>query len=157
MFDSLIWAPEVQKLIVALGVWVIVHNIHVGLRIVVIHLVVPGDGVCTAYETAIDERQFPIFAIVYLSAQVIQGANHMARLVSGRQVAQLRFLRTGFAGWVRLASLLLSCAVSIESMAIFAESADAMVGTSVTCFFLFRLLCLCAHRCQKQQGCQTDL
>ena len=60
----------------------------------------------------------------------------MARLVSGRQVDQLRFLRTGFAGWVRLASLLLSCAVSIESMAIFAESADAMVGTLVTCFFV---------------------
>ena len=38
---------QVQKLIVALGVGVIVHNIHVGLRIVVIHLVVPGDGVCT--------------------------------------------------------------------------------------------------------------
>ena len=70
-------------------------------------------------------------------------ANHMARLVSGRQVAQLRFLRTGFAGWVRLASLLLSCAVSIESMAIFAESADAMVGTSVTCFFCFDF-CACA-------------
>ena len=67
----------------------------------------------------------------------------MARLVSGRQVAQLRFLRTGFAGWVRLASLLLSCAVSIESMAIFAESADAMVGTSVTCFFCFDF-CACA-------------
>ena len=56
-----------QKLVIALRVRVIVHDVKVGLRIVVIHLVVPGDGICASYETTVNDRQFPIFTIVYLA------------------------------------------------------------------------------------------
>ena len=47
---------QMQKLVVALRVRVIIHNVEVGLRVVVIHLVVPGDGVSAAYETTIYNR-----------------------------------------------------------------------------------------------------
>ncbi len=57
-----------QELAVALGVRIIVRDVDVCLRIVVVHLVVPSQGIDTSDYTTIEDRQFPVFAVVDLSA-----------------------------------------------------------------------------------------
>ena len=59
--------PQMQELIVALSVGVVVHDVHVGLGIVVKHLVVPAHGIGTTDHSAIDDGEFPIFPIVNLA------------------------------------------------------------------------------------------
>ena len=59
---------EVKELVVTLGVRIAIHQVHIGLRIVLVHRVVPVHCIDTAHESAIDEWQFPVFAIVDLSS-----------------------------------------------------------------------------------------
>ena len=56
-----------QKLVIALRIGVVVHKVHICLRVVAVHLVVPAHSVCASYETTVYNRQFPVFAVVYLS------------------------------------------------------------------------------------------
>ena len=58
---------QVQELVVTLRAGVIVHQVNIGLGVVLVHRVVPAHGIHTADESAIHERQFPVFAVIYLS------------------------------------------------------------------------------------------
>ena len=61
------FGPEVLELVVAVRLGVVVHEIHVGLRVVVVHHVVPPHGVETAHESSVEDGQLPVFAVVDLS------------------------------------------------------------------------------------------
>ena len=56
-----------QELVVTLRVGIVVHQVYIGLGIVLVHHIVPVHRVHTADESAIHERQFPILAVVDLS------------------------------------------------------------------------------------------
>ena len=62
--DIVVGGKHIQ---IRLCVWVVVHNVQIGLRIVAVHLLVPHEGVSTTQETTVEDRQFPVFAVVYLS------------------------------------------------------------------------------------------
>ncbi len=107
MLLASILGSQVQELVVALRVGVVVHNVQVCLRVVVIHLVVPAHGIGTSHEAAVDDRKLPVFSVVNLSCtRQYEGKPH-GTLGVGLQVAQLRFLRNAF-GCQGLAQLALS-------------------------------------------------
>ena len=56
-----------QELVVALRAGVVVHQVNIGLRVVLVHRVVPVHRIHAADESTIHERQFPILAVVDLS------------------------------------------------------------------------------------------
>ena len=58
---------EMQELVVTLRVWVVIRQVQIGLGIVYIHGVVPTHGINATHESAIDQRQFPVLAVVDLS------------------------------------------------------------------------------------------
>ena len=50
------------------SVWIAVHNVQIGLRIVFIHLAIPTQGIRTTGKSSIYNRQFPVFTVVNLSS-----------------------------------------------------------------------------------------
>ena len=72
LFETLLFPRDViaqrEHLLVALGVGVIVHDVEIGLAVVAQHLAVPCEGVGTSQKTAVEDGQFPVFTVVYLSA-----------------------------------------------------------------------------------------
>ena len=47
---------------------VVIHQVEIRLRIILIHRVVPIHRIDATHESAIDDRQFPVFTVVDLSA-----------------------------------------------------------------------------------------
>mgnify|MGYP004520208937 CR=1 FL=1 len=56
-----------QHVKVRLRVWVVVHDVEVGLRVVAVHHLVPRQGVGATDESSVEDGQFPEFAVVDLA------------------------------------------------------------------------------------------
>src|SRR5574344_2037768 len=56
-----------EKTVVTLCTWVVVHDIQISLGIILVHLIVPVHCIQTSYYSSVNDRQFPVFSVIYLS------------------------------------------------------------------------------------------
>ena len=57
-----------EHLLITLGVGVAVHDVQIGLRIVLQHHIVPGERICAPQITSIDDGELPVFTVIDLSS-----------------------------------------------------------------------------------------